>query len=145
MRCIRRCNSLIINVSCVVFYCSHINTHNKAQPRITLSGPLVSSDALARPFPGCVGLTLHLLCQCVCMSLSPHTAWLTQTGLLTGPAAKIETHTHHAQSHTYAHTQGASVPLTLLYMSVVHLWNLKNHNIFRACTSHSLHLLRTVV
>lgn len=94
-------------VWCFIIY---ILTHAEAQPRLNLSGPLVSSDALARPFPGCAGLTLHLLCQCVCMSLSPHTPWLTQTGLLPGPAAKIETHTHPVQSHTYAHTQGASSP-----------------------------------
>lgn len=38
---------------------------------LNLSGLHVSSAALVRPFPGCTGLTLHLLCQYVCMSLSP--------------------------------------------------------------------------
>lgn len=68
-------------------------TYTKAQPNLNLSGPLVSSDALATPFPGCTGLTLYLLCQCVCMSLSLHIPWLTKTGLLTRPQAKIERHT----------------------------------------------------
>lgn len=62
----------------------------------TRESPAVS-QSLTHPWTyevtqNALGLSLHLLCQYVCMSLSPHTPWLTETGLLTRSAARIEAH-----------------------------------------------------